>query len=70
MGFTLIQKLLLIPDGSTEANFGEGYLSDRWVHLIQILPPLTKGGGCLIATATYGFNKNGCISSTVMRVMG
>ena len=49
----IIQNQKIISQGSTEANFGEVYLTDNCIsHSSSIPTPV--GGGCLIATATYG----------------
>jgi hypothetical protein len=49
----VIQNQKIISQGSTEANFGEVYLTDNCISNSSSAPtPI--GGGCLIATATYG----------------
>ena len=51
----VIQNQKIISQGSTEANFGEVYLSDNCTSNSNSAPaPAPVGGGCLIATATYG----------------
>ena len=49
----VIQNQKIISQGSTEANFGEVYLSDNCTSNSNSAPT-PVGGGCLIATATYG----------------
>ena len=49
----VIQNQKIISQGSTEANFGEVYLSDNCAANSNPAPT-PVGGGCLIATATYG----------------
>ena len=49
----VIQNQKIISQGSTEANFGEVYLTDNCVSNSSSVP-IPVGGGCLIATATYG----------------
>ena len=49
----VIQNQKIISQGSTEANFGEVYLSDNCTSNSNSAPA-PVGGGCLIATATYG----------------
>ncbi len=49
----VIQNQKIISQGSTEANFGEVYLTDNCVSNSSSAP-IPVGGGCLIATATYG----------------
>ena len=49
----VIQNQKIISQGSTEANFGEVYLTDNCVSNSNSAPT-PVGGGCLIATATYG----------------
>jgi hypothetical protein len=49
----VIQNQKIISQGSTEANFGEVYLTDNCVSNSNSAP-IPVGGGCLIATATYG----------------
>ena len=49
----VIQNQKIISQGSTESNFGEVYLSDNCVSSSNSAP-VPVGGGCLIATATYG----------------
>ena len=47
----VIQNQKIISQGSTETNFGEVYLTD---NCLSNSAPTPQGGGCLIATATYG----------------
>jgi len=47
----VIQNQKIISQGSTETNFGEVYLTDNCLSNSVTSP---TGGGCLIATATYG----------------
>ena len=49
----IIQNQKIISQGSTEANFGEVYLTDNCISNSNSVP-IPDGGGCLIATATYG----------------
>ena len=49
----VIQNQKIISQGSTEANFGEVYLTDNCISSSSPVPT-PVGGGCLIATATYG----------------
>ena len=49
----VIQNQKIISQGSTEANFGEVYLTDNCLSNSSSIPT-PEGGGCLIATATYG----------------
>jgi len=49
----IIQNQKIISQGSTEANFGEVYLTDNCLSNSNSAP-IPVGGGCLIATATYG----------------
>jgi hypothetical protein len=49
----VIQNQKIISQGSTEANFGEVYLTDNCISNSGSAPT-PVGGGCLIATATYG----------------
>ena len=49
----VIQNQKIISQGSTELNFGEVYLSDNCISDSNSVP-VPVGGGCLIATATYG----------------
>ncbi len=49
----VIQNQKIISQGSTEANFGEVYLTDNCISNSSSAPT-PVGGGCLIATATYG----------------
>ena len=49
----VIQNQKIISQGSTESNFGEVYLSDNCISNSNSVP-VPEGGGCLIATATYG----------------
>ena len=49
----VIQNQKIISQGSTETNFGEVYLTDNCIsNSSSTTTPI--GGGCLIATATYG----------------
>ena len=50
----VIQNQKIISQGSTETNFGEVYLSDNCISNSNSAPTPEDGGGCLIATATYG----------------
>ena len=50
----VIQNQKIISQGSTEANFGEVYLTDNCISNSGSAPTTPVGGGCLIATATYG----------------
>ncbi|MGB1769720.1 MAG: CFI-box-CTERM domain-containing protein, partial [Nitrosopumilus sp.] len=47
----VIQNQKIISQGFTEASFGEVYITDSCLSNSAPTPP---GGGCLIATATYG----------------
>ena len=47
----VIQNQKIISQGSTETNFGEVYITD---NCLSNSSPTPQGGGCLIATATYG----------------
>jgi len=47
----VIQNQKIISQGSTETNFGEVYITD---NCLSNSAPTPEGGGCLIATATYG----------------
>jgi hypothetical protein len=49
----VIQNQKIISQGSTEASFGEVYLTDNCISNSSSVPT-PVGGGCLIATATYG----------------
>ena len=49
----IIQNQKILSQGSTEANFGEVYLTDNCISNSSSVP-IPEGGGCLIATATYG----------------
>ena len=49
----IIQNQKIISQGSTEENFGEVYLTDNCLSNSNSAP-IPVGGGCLIATATYG----------------
>jgi hypothetical protein len=49
----VIQNQKIISQGSTEANFGEVYITDNCVSNSNSVPT-PVGGGCLIATAAYG----------------
>jgi hypothetical protein len=54
----LIQNQQIISQGSTETNFGEVFLKGNCVSssdpTTSTNPGIPRGGGCLIATATYG----------------
>ena len=47
----IIQNGRILSQGSTEASFGEVFITD---NCFSNSVPTTPGGGCLIATATYG----------------
>ena len=47
----VIQNQKIISQGSTETNFGEVYITD---NCLSNSAPTPQGGGCVIATATYG----------------
>jgi hypothetical protein len=49
----IIQNQKIISQGSTEASFGEIYVTDNCLSNSSSVP-IPEGGGCLIATATYG----------------
>jgi len=49
----VIQNQEIVSQGSTEANFGEVYLNGNCISNSSSVPT-PVGGGCLIATATYG----------------
>ena len=49
----VIQNQKIISQGSTETNFGEVYLTGNCISNSGSAP-IPVGGGCLIATATYG----------------
>jgi len=49
----VIQNQKIISQGSTKANFGEVYITDNCLSNSDSVP-VPEGGGCLIATATYG----------------
>ena len=49
----VIQNQKIISQGSTEASFGEVYITDNCLSNSGPVP-IPDGGGCLIATATYG----------------
>jgi len=49
----VIQNQKIISQGSTEANFGEVYITDNCLSNSGPVP-IPDGGGCLIATAAYG----------------
>jgi len=49
----IIQNQKIISQGSTEANFGEVYITDNCLSNSSSAPT-PVGGGCLIATAAYG----------------
>jgi hypothetical protein len=54
----LIQNQQIISQGSTETNFGEVFLKGNCISssdpATSTNPGIPRGGGCLIATATYG----------------
>ena len=54
----LIQNQQIVSQGSTETNFGEVFLKGNCVSssdpMTSTNPGIPRGGGCLIATATYG----------------
>ena len=54
----LIQNQQIISQGSTETNFGEVFLKGNCISssdpTASTNPGIPRGGGCLIATATYG----------------
>ena len=54
----LIQNQQIVSQGSTETNFGEVFLKGNCVSssdpTASTNPGIPRGGGCLIATATYG----------------
>ena len=49
----VIQNQKIISQGSTETNYGEVYITDNCLSNTSTAPT-PVGGGCLIATATYG----------------
>jgi hypothetical protein len=49
----VIQNQKIISQGSTKASFGEVYVTDNCLSNSDSIP-IPDGGGCLIATATYG----------------
>ena len=49
----VIQNQKILSQGSTEASFGEVYITDNCFSNSGPVP-VPEGGGCLIATATYG----------------
>ena len=49
----VIQNQKIISQGYTEASFGEVYITDNCMSNSGPVP-IPDGGGCLIATATYG----------------
>ena len=49
----VIQNQKILSQGSTEASFGEVYITDNCLSNSGPTP-VPDGGGCLIATATYG----------------
>ena len=49
----VIQNQKIISQGSTETNVGEVYITDNCISNSNSVPA-PVGGGCLIATATYG----------------
>ena len=49
----VIQNQKIISQGYTEASFGEVYITDNCISNSGPVP-IPDGGGCLIATATYG----------------
>ncbi len=54
----LIQNQQIVSQGSTETNFGEVFLKGNCISssnpTTSTNPGIPRGGGCLIATATYG----------------
>ena len=54
----LIQNQQIVSQGSTETNFGEVFLKGNCISssnpTTSTNPGVPRGGGCLIATATYG----------------
>ena len=54
----LIQNQQIVSQGSTETNFGEVFLKGNCISssdpMASTNPGIPRGGGCLIATATYG----------------
>ena len=54
----LIQNQQIVSQGSTETNFGEVFLKGNCISssdpTASTNPGIPRGGGCLIATATYG----------------
>ena len=54
----LIQNQQIVSQGSTETNFGEVFLKGNCMSssdpTASTNPGIPRGGGCLIATATYG----------------
>ena len=54
----LIQNQQIVSQGSTETNFGEVFLKGNCISssdpTASANPGIPRGGGCLIATATYG----------------
>ena len=54
----LIQNRQIVSQGSTETNFGEVFLKGNCISssdpTASTNPGIPRGGGCLIATATYG----------------
>ena len=49
----VIQNQKILSQGSTEASFGEVYITDNCFSNSGPAA-VPEGGGCLIATATYG----------------
>ena len=49
----VIQNQKIVSQGSTETNYGEVYITDNCLSNTSTAPA-PVGGGCLIATATYG----------------
>ena len=49
----VIQNQKIVSQGSTETNYGEVYITDNCLSNTSTAPT-PVGGGCLIATATYG----------------
>ena len=54
----LIQNQQIVSQGTTETNFGEVFLKGNCISssdpTASTNPGIPRGGGCLIATATYG----------------
>ena len=54
LSLVVIQNNEVISQGSTEESFGEVLISDNCVSAMQSDDGSGQGGGCLIATATFG----------------